>query len=308
MKNQILIELLFLLLSRKTVTAKYIARRYEISERTAYRYIDELSLCVPIYNIRGRNGGYAIADTFKIPSTFFTKEESAFLLNLLNGVNNEISSDILTKIIEKFKSISKQKDGDFTLDFGNLIIDGGPWGSTESFKESITFFEKCIEENKTVSITHVSRDGKETTRDIEPHVLILKQGLWYLYAYCKLRNEFRLFKIGRIERAKETGETFERRSTPNVKELLDVWYDKLKAEVIELEVLKPAKADVEEWLGIDNVYTLKDGTIFASCNLPIDNVLASKILAFGKNVKVIKPLSLKKAVSDIANEVSKLYS
>lgn len=308
MKNQILIELLFLLLSRKTVTAKYIARRYEISERTAYRYIDELSLCVPIYNIRGRNGGYAIADTFKIPSTFFTKEESAFLLNLLNGVNNEISSDILTKIIEKFKSISKQKDGDFTLDFGNLIIDGGPWGSTESFKESITFFEKCIEENKTVSITHVSRDGKETTRDIEPHVLILKQGLWYLYAYCKLRNEFRLFKIGRIERAKETGEIFERRPTPNVKELLDVWYDKLKAEVIELEVLKPAKADVEEWLGIDNVYTLKDGTIFASCNLPIDNVLASKILAFGKNVKVIKPLSLKKAVSDIANEVSKLYS
>ena len=308
MKNQILIELLFLLLSRKTVTAKYIARRYEISERTAYRYIDELSLCVPIYNIRGRNGGYAIADTFKIPSTFFTKEESAFLLNLLNGVNNEISSDILTKIIEKFKSISKQKDGDFTLDFGNLIIDGGPWGSTESFKESITFFEKCIEENKTVSITHVSRDGKETTRDIEPHVLILKQGLWYLYAYCKLRNEFRLFKIGRIERAKETGEIFERRPTPNVKELLDVWYDKLKAEVIELEVLKPAKADVEEWLGIDNVYTLKDETIFASCNLPIDNVLASKILAFGKNVKVIKPLSLKKAVSDIANEVSKLYS
>ncbi|MBO5851405.1 MAG: WYL domain-containing protein [Clostridia bacterium] len=308
MKNQILIELLFLLHSRKTVTAKYIARRYEISERTAYRYIDELSLCVPIYNIRGRNGGYAIADTFKIPSTFFTKEESAFLLNLLNGVNNEISSDILTKIIEKFKSISKQKDGDFTLDFGNLIIDGGPWGSTESFKESITFFEKCIEENKTVSITHVSRDGKETTRDIEPHVLILKQGLWYLYAYCKLRNEFRLFKIGRIERAKETGEIFERRPTPNVKELLDVWYDKLKAEVIELEVLKPAKADVEEWLGIDNVYTLKDGTIFASCNLPIDNVLASKILAFGKNVKVIKPLSLKKAVSDIANEVSKLYS
>ena len=101
MKNQILIELLFLLLSRQTVTAKYIAQRYEISERTAYRYIDELSLCVPIYNIRGRNGGFAIADTFKLPATFFTKEENTFLLNVLVGVNNDINSEVLTKIIEK---------------------------------------------------------------------------------------------------------------------------------------------------------------------------------------------------------------
>ena len=308
MKNQILIELLFLLLSRQTVTAKYISKRYEISERTAYRYIDELSLCVPIYNIRGRNGGFAIADTFKLPATFFTKEESAFLLNVLTGVNNDISSDLLTKIIEKFKAVSKQKDGDFSLDFGNLIIDGGPWGSTESFKQSIIFLEKCIEENKVVSIVHVNKDGIETERQIEPHILILKQGLWYVFAYCRLRSEFRLFKIGRIERAKETGETFTRRTTPNVKEILDTWYDKLKAELIELEISKLVKADVEEWLGLDNVYTLKDGKILANCELPIDNVLASKILSFGKNVTVLKPNSLKKAVKEMANDVAKLYN
>ena len=308
MKNQILIELLFLLLSRQTVTAKYIAERYEISERTAYRYIDELSLCVPIYNIRGRNGGFAIADTFKLPATFFTKEESTFLLNVLTGVNNDISSDLLTKIIEKFKAISKQKDGDFSLDFGNLIIDGGPWGSTESFKQSIIFLEKCIEERKAVSIVYVNKDGLESTRVIEPHILILKQGLWYVYAYCRLRGEFRLFKIGRIERAKDTGETFTRRITPNVKDILDTWYDKLKAELIELEISKTIKADVEEWLGIDNVYTLKDGKILASCELPLDNVLASKILSFGKNVTVLKPNSLKKAVKEIANDVAKLYN
>lgn len=308
MKNQILIELLFLLLSRQTVTAKYIAERYEISERTAYRYIDELSLCVPIYNIRGRNGGFAIADTFKLPATFFTKEESAFLLNVLTGVNNDISSDLLTKIIEKFKAVSKQKDGDFSLDFGNLIIDGGPWGSTESFKQSIIFLEKCIEERKAVSIVYVNKDGLESTRVIEPHILILKQGLWYVYAYCRLRGEFRLFKIGRIERAKDTGETFTRRITPNVKDILDTWYDKLKAELIELEISKTIKADVEEWLGIDNVYTLKDGKILASCELPLDNVLASKILSFGKNVTVLKPNSLKKAVKEMANDVAKLYN
>ncbi len=307
MKNQILIELLFLLLSRKFITAKYIAQRYEVSERTAYRYIDELSLCVPIYNTRGRNGGFSIADTFKIPATFFTEEESEFLLNVLSGVNNDINSDMLTKIIEKFKAISKKKDEQFTIDFGNLIIDGGPWGSTESFKESIMFLEKSIEQKKEVSLVYVSKDGAETTRTIEPHILILKQGLWYVYAFCNLRNEFRLFKVGRIERAKLTGKTFERRVTPNVKEILEKWYDELKAVTIELEVSKNAKADVEEWLGIDNVYTLKDGTILASCELPIDSVLAGKILSFGKNVKVLAPQELKKAVLNIAKDVENMY-
>ncbi len=307
MKNQILIELLFLLLSRKSITAKYIAQRYEVSERTAYRYIDELSLCVPIYNTRGRNGGFSIADTFKIPATFFTEEESEFLLNVLNGVNNDINSQQLTKIIEKFKSISKKKDEQFTLDFGNLIIDGGAWGSDESFKQSIMFLEKSIEQKQEVSLVYVSKDGTETSRTIQPHILILKQGLWYVYAYCNLRKEFRLFKVGRIQRAKLTGKIFERRTTPNVKEILQKWYDELTAEVVELEISKLAKADVEEWLGIDNVYTLKNGKIIASCELPIDNVLAGKILSFGKNVKVLAPQQLKKAVVDIAKDVENMY-
>ena len=66
MKNQILIDILFLLLSREKVSAKYIAEKFNISTRSVYRYIDELSIPVPIYNIRGRNGGYTISDTFKI--------------------------------------------------------------------------------------------------------------------------------------------------------------------------------------------------------------------------------------------------
>ena len=57
MKYQRMLRILFLLLSRDKVSAKYIADKYELSLRTVYRYIDELSLAnVPIYNVRGRNG------------------------------------------------------------------------------------------------------------------------------------------------------------------------------------------------------------------------------------------------------------
>ena len=62
MKYTMLLKILFLLLSRRKVSARYIADRYELSIRTVYRYIDELSLAgIPIYNERGRNGGYSFS-------------------------------------------------------------------------------------------------------------------------------------------------------------------------------------------------------------------------------------------------------
>ena len=153
----------------------------------------------------------------------------------------------------------------------------------------------------------MSRDGVSSERDIEPHTLILKQGLWYVYAYCLSRNEFRLFKIGRIEKANDTNKTFTRRSTENLKDTLNTWYNNLSVESVTLSFDKNAKADVEEWLGVDKVYKLSDGTFNATFNLPIDEVLVGKILSFGNKVKVLEPSSLKNQIVLATKGVLDLY-
>ena len=308
MKLQALIEILFILLSRNRVSAKYLADRLNVSLRTIYRYIDELSIVLPIYNVRGRNGGFAVSETYKLPSSFFSKEESEFLTGVLSGMNNEVNSQMLSKILDKITAITKKGDGDETLNFGNIIIDGGPWGDVEGYKQSVTFFEDAIENKKIVHLSYLSKSGESTTREIEPHVLILKQGLWYVYAYCLLKNEFRLFKLARIEKANDTGKTFTRRSIENLKETLATWYQTLSVETVTLKVNKLAKADVEEWLGVDKVSKVKDGSILATFNLPIDDILVGKILSFGNKVEVIEPASLKKAVKQAAKSVADLYN
>ena len=53
---------------------------------------------------------------------------------------------------------------------------------------------KSIEDQKRLNIRYHDRNGDITERTIEPHVIVFKQGLWYVYAYCNLRNEFRFFK------------------------------------------------------------------------------------------------------------------
>ena len=307
MKLQALIEILFILLSRNKVSAKYLADRLGVSLRTIYRYIDELSIVLPIYNTRGRNGGFSVSETYKLPSSFFSIEESEFLTGVLLGMNNEVNSKMLSKILDKITAISKSSGGDETLNFGNIIIDGGPWGDVEGYKQSVTFFENAIENKKVVHISYLSKSGESSTREIEPHVLILKQGLWYVYAYCLNKEEFRLFKLARIEKANETGKIFSRRSIDNLKETLKTWYDTLSVENVTLKVEKKAKAEVEEWLGVDKMTKHKDGTIFASFNLPIDDILVGKILSFGNKVEVIEPATLKKAIKQAAKAVIDLY-
>ena len=306
MKLQSLIEILFILLSRNKVSAKYLADRLGVSLRSIYRYVDELSIILPIYNTRGRNGGFSVSETYKLPASFLTKEESEFLTGVLSGMINETNSKMLTVILDKITAITKKGNENTTLDFGNLIIDGGPWGDVEGYKESVIFFENAIENKKVVHISYLSKNGVSSSREIEPHILILKQGLWYVYAYCLERNEFRLFKLGRIESANDTGKTFEKRSTENVKETLKTWYENLSVESVTLEVDKTVKADVEEWLGVDKIHTTKDG-ILAVFNLPIDDILVGKILSFGSKVKVVEPVSLKNAVKKAAEGVMNLY-
>jgi predicted DNA-binding transcriptional regulator YafY len=307
MKYKIIIDILFLLLSREKVSAKYIADRFDISLRTVYRYIDELSLSVPLYNIRGRNGGIAICDTYKLPASFLTKEESEFLIGTLKGIKDEINSQTLSSIIDKIMSITK-KSGDKFFEFGNLVIDGGPWGNTEMNKSKITLLEKCIEEKKVVYVEYLSRSGVKSQREIEPHTLVLKEGIWYVYAFCRLREKFRLFKLGRITLANETSQTFTRRQLENVGDILESWYSTLQGQDIDLTLSEKIKPEIEEWLGVDKVYSLSNGEIRASFNMPIDLALVGKILSFGNEVKVLEPLSLKKLILKTVDNITKLYN
>ena len=307
MKYTMLLKILFLLLSRRKVSARYIADRYELSIRTVYRYIDELSLAgIPIYNERGRNGGYSIADNYKIPANFLSEEESEKVISTLSALNKELNSEVLESVITKIAYLSKVNEGSLALSFGNLIIDGTAWGVSDGYGQTLKVLQKAIEENTLVLITYLNRDGESSERIIEPHVLALKKGLWYAYAYCRKSETFRLFKIGRIQKLKLLSENFIRRETIDMKEVFKKWYDEPE-EDIDLLVDESIKADVEEWLGVDKVTVSPSGKITATAKLPLDDYLTAKILSFGNKIKVISPKQLKDAVISSAKSIENLY-
>ena len=199
MKYEIMLKILFELMSKKCVKASYLANKYEVSVRSIHRYINSLELAgVPIYTLRGNGGGFSIIDTFKFSSTFLTVNEFEQTINALKAITESVPNKDLSNVINKLKSVMRNDYTGIDIKSGNLIIDAGPWGDAVGYKVKLSILQKCIESCNLLSITYHDRNGDVTERVIEPHVIVFKQGLWYVFAYCHLRNEFRFFKTGRI--------------------------------------------------------------------------------------------------------------
>ena len=161
-----------------------------------------------------------------------------------------------------------------------------------------------------VSVNRIFPDTLEinvTEREIEPHYLVLKQGLTYLYAWCRLRGGFRLFKMGRIEFATLLYDSYERRETPDFETATEFRRQAGNIE-IELAVDRSARSDVEEWLGIENVTERRDGEIRATAILPDDKSLVANLLSYGTSIRVLTPYSLVRRIRGALGELGALYA
>ncbi|MBQ7373978.1 MAG: YafY family transcriptional regulator [Clostridia bacterium] len=307
MKYEIMIKILFLLLSKGKVSAKYIAQRFDVSTRTVMRYLDAMSLAnVPVIADPGRNGGFYIADSYKLPASFMTEKEFNAVIATLKGYNESVQSKAIESAIDKLSSIKKPAENLVDVKTGNLIIDGSSWHGNDNARNVASIISNAIDDCKKTVIGYVDGNGKETVRKIEPHVIILKQGVWYVYAFCNMRNAFRMFKLSRMTFADVKDETFEKRRVDLSALTTGRWFENLESELVRLQIEKSAKSEIEEWLGVNSVFS-SSGQLIAEVSLPVNNWLISKILSFGSKVKVLAPASLKDGVLRSAKEVFNLY-
>lgn len=309
MKYELMLRILFYLLARGKTSASKLASRFEISTRSVIRYINEISLAgIPVTSDYGRNGGYYIADSYKLTDGFMTKAEFDALIAAAEAFNGPVGEKHLTSAIEKLQSLHRPNSAGGELKAGNFLIDFSTWGGQNDANSIISVIETAIEKLITVNITYVDKNSNRTEREIEPHVIVLKQGVWYVYAYCRVRNEFRIFKLSRILYASQTNNKFVKRQTDIGALTYENWLESSNAEYVDLMIEPDALSDVEEWLGVKNVYRKADGNFYASCKLPVDDWLVSKLTSYGNKVKILSPESLIWAVKGRATDVLELYA
>ena len=118
MKNERLFGIIYILLSKGTVTAKELAEYFEVSTRTIYRDIDTLSsLHIPIYMSKGKNGGISLLDNYKLDKMLLTDDEQKDILFSIDGMNKITNNQLFYKI-KTFFDKRDLKLVDFKLEFG----------------------------------------------------------------------------------------------------------------------------------------------------------------------------------------------
>ena len=308
MKYTILLKMLFDLLAKRRVTAGYFAEKYEISERTVYRYVDELSFAVPVYVKRGRDGGICISDSYKLPVGFMTESEYEAAIEALAAMYSQLPEERFLAAKHKLSAQVKQERRDVALsgEIGAFLVDGGTWGDTRSFSEKLKLFQECIKERIVLEIEYHSRTGEKTARKIEPHVLVCKQNVWYVYAFCYKQRAFRLFRLGRVVSAVKTEERFYKRPFTREDIPLSFWTNETQSVDARFLIDESAFIDAQDWLGSEHLY-LKGGKWYADVTLPDDDGLVKKILSLGAGITVLDPPSLKQRVQDALKEIAKAY-
>lgn len=307
MKINIMFGMLITIINKDRVTANELSLKFEISKRTVLRYVDALcSAQIPLITHPGRRGGISVADNFSLDRVYFTGQELKRLFDCVNGMLNIFDDDVTKSVNDKLQSITF-KEKQHILASQTVFIDSGPWGDIKSYQGKFSALEKSIDLCLPAEIIYHDSNNTESSRTIHPYTLVFKTGIWYVYAFCTLRNNFRLFKIGRIARITLQSEPF-------VKQNIDIsslpyninWFKNENNINVVLEVSQNIRSDVEEWLSFENVKKNKDGKIYAFARLP-ENGLIQKLLSFGSNIKVIEPAEIKTKLLKTVSGIENLY-
>lgn len=299
------------LLNKQKVTAQYLSEKFEISQRTVYRYIDKLSFNhIPVFTSRGRNGGIQIADNYRLRANYLTKDEQSDIITALNILEktkpNVNSENIKNKLLAMHDS---DKAETLILDSHKFIIEGGLMGDALLYRSKIEPLLEAIDNTKIVSIVYHSRDGEISTRDIEPHAFVLKDLVWYVYGYCLLRKSFRMFKISRIEKLKMLDTTFKKRSKDEYTPWKLDFNNSFTTVNLLLGVNNAVRYDVEEWLGIECVSKSAnaDWPYTASAKVQYDGNLIPRLLSFGNNIKILSPIAIRDKALSIIGNIAEIY-
>ena len=208
------LTVLELIQSRPSITGPELAERLEMDVRTVRRYITHLQdVGIPVEANIGRYGGYRLRPGFKLPPLIFTEEEAtAIMLGLLASTWLEIGQSAvaiegaLAKLSRVLPMRARERLEAVT---SHLVL--FPHNQQARPDASLLIdLSGAIHASQRIEIDYRSLHNEVTHRKVEPYGITGWKGHWYLGGYCCLRQDYRSFRLDRIQQVQILSETFEK--------------------------------------------------------------------------------------------------
>jgi len=305
--------MILLLQSQRVITGEQIAAHFEISVRTVYRDLAALGEAgVPIVAEAGV--GYSLMRGYHMPPVMFTEDEAAALF-MSGEVTEQIADDSLRQSLKagllKIKSVLPEEKKEYLNRLKNAV---GVWfrrSGTDDKRDSLMPMQDAIVRRRCIALRYnAGNQGKITSRIVEPLGVVFYSRQWHLIAYCRLRKDFRDFRLDRFSDWEVLAECYEGHASFSVKAFLQ--------EIIECDQLVPATVVVEREM-VERFKSempctpvledrLADGRMkmeILAFSMPW---LTGWLMSFGTRVEAVEPPELREAMHRAAMEVADRYA
>lgn len=294
-----LLEMVYILFDKKTITAKELARHFEVSQRTIYRDLDILSEAgIPIYASKGKGGGIHILENYVIKKSMVSQKEQLEIIASLQGMKALNVPDV-DSILKKLAILFQRNEPNW------IDVDFSRWGSGENEKDKFRILKTAIINKICIKFDYFSSYGEKSERFIEPLQLLFKGQSWYVYGFCTVRNAYRLFRVTRIKNLSMTNENFKRELTTEYNK--SVFSGEVEPITLSIKIESAMAYRVYDEFEEEEIWINKDGSFTVTTNIPENEWLYGYILSFGDYGEVLQPSYLRNIIKTKLEKNIKKY-
>ncbi|HCJ57920.1 MAG TPA: YafY family transcriptional regulator [Clostridiaceae bacterium] len=293
-----MLQIVYILLNRKTITASKLAERFEVSQRTIYRDIDALCQAgIPVYTSKGKNGGISILDNFVLNKSVFSKGEQNEIIAALQSLS-AVNYPEADRVLSKLSNIFDSKSNDW------IEIDFSGWGNLK--QEMLASIKNAVINKKVISFEYYNTYREKALRTVEPLQLLFKGKAWYLKAFCRAKRSMRLFKLSRIKNIQILDEHFNRQLENEASVAFDIGPDKNIVDIM-MKIHSSQAYRVYDEFDDAQISLNEDGSFTICVSYPEDEWVYGYILSFGMYAEVIEPARIKKIIKEQLEKTLDFY-
>ncbi len=300
MKIDRLIGILSVLLQEEKTTAPALAERFEVSRRTINRDIEDLRKAgIPIRTVQGTGGGISIMEGYRMDRMRLTSKDMQMILAGLRSLDSVSGSSYYSRLMEKIRPGSSA----FVGGRDSILIDLSSW-YRDSLAPKIETIQDAIGDRRVLRFRYYAPSG-ERDRTVEPYYLVFRWSSWYLWGWCRDRQDFRLFKLNRMENVQKMTETFQCREAA----LPDLSDEKIFPGTIKVRALfePDQKWRLVEEFGPKCFTEQEDGRLLFKADYTDMENLVTWLMTFGDKAKVLAPAEARQRITQIIHRMADIY-
>ncbi len=291
--------------SRELVRAQDLAARFEVSERTVYRDVEALlELGVPLVGVAGE--GYRLMAGYSLPPIMFTEAETQALflaIAMLSGLTQngptkaaaataleKVQAILPTALLERAQALQKVL-GFYAVGHPPVNLDD----------ERFVQLQRAVDRNQVVYLHyHAQHSNRITAREVEPLYLAFLDRVWLLHGYCRLRQDYRNFRLDRIDQLTVRSETF----TPRPIKLPNRGDE-------NVHVLVRFDANIVRWVRevqhityMGDVSEDEEGSVVMAYHVSSSTRIEHWLMSWGEEMEVLAPAEMRAAIAQSAKQMA----